>query len=96
MSYDQTSALINAETGKEINRLEYRKTILTAVANHPKDEHIVLIGANNEILAWDIRTNKHSKAYQYKSAIGQVNFLISLLKPFNNHFFNLRFKIFFS
>lgn len=57
--------------GKEINRLQY-KTILTAVSTHPKDDQILMLGANNEIIAWDVRTNNCSKTYKYKTAIGQV------------------------
>jgi hypothetical protein len=46
---------------------------LSALANHPADENMVIIGAKNEILAWDKRTNKQSRSYKYKSFIGQVN-----------------------
>ncbi len=57
--------------GKEINHLEHT-SILTAVANHPNDLNLVLLGAKHEVLAWDIRTNKTSQSYKYKSAMGQV------------------------
>lgn len=77
VSFDQSSVVSNAETGQEINRLKYCSP-LSALANHPADENMVIIGAKNEILAWDKRTNKQSRSYKYKSFIGQTQDLLFL------------------
>ena len=58
--------------GKNINRFNHDK-LLTAVATHSTDEHIVMVGSKDEIIAWDIRENKPSKLY--KSSFGQVNYI---------------------
>lgn len=68
ISFDSTCAISDL-AGKEANRLSF-KDIPTAICEHPVDSNIVLIGAKNEVFAWDTRTNKTSK--NYKSLMGQV------------------------
>ncbi len=76
VSYDQSCALVNVETGRLLNRLRY-SNILTSVST-TIDENLMLIGAKNEILVWDVRENNNRPAKIYKSQMGQVILLINL------------------
>lgn len=68
ISFDSTCAISDL-AGKEANRLSFRD-IPTAICEHPADSNTVLIGAKNEVFAWDTRTNKTSNSY--KSLMGHV------------------------
>jgi WD40 repeat protein len=73
VSYDESCALTDIETGKEKARLRHNQ-LLTTICNNLTDENIKLIGSKNEILSWDTRTPNPCKIY--KTQMGQVNFRI--------------------
>ncbi len=75
VSFDESCAYTNVETGQEVNRLKHDH-ILTSVATHLNDENIVICGSKDKVIAWDVRTPKISKLY--KSMMGQVQDLIFL------------------
>ena len=75
VSFDQSCAYTNAETGKEINRLKH-DNILTSLCSHLVDENIVVCGSKDKVIAWDVRTPKIAKIY--KSMMGQVQDLLFL------------------
>jgi hypothetical protein len=62
--------LINVETGRLLNRIRY-SNILTSIST-TIDENLILIGAKNEILVWDVRTNNNKPVKTYQSPMGQV------------------------
>lgn len=69
VSFDQSSAITDISTSKNVNRLEF-KCVLSAVCSHPSNNNIMLVGGKNEVHAWDTRTNKTT--HTYKSLMGQV------------------------
>jgi len=71
VSFDQTAAITCISTKQEKNRIQF-KNYVSAIANHPVDTSIALIGSKNEVYAWDTRANKLIKTY--KSLMGQVSF----------------------
>ena len=74
VSFDESCALSDAESGKLINRFN-SESVLTSVATHLVDENIVICGSKNKIFAWDTRTAA-KPAKIYKSSMGQVQDLL--------------------
>jgi hypothetical protein len=75
VSYDESCALTDVESGKEKARLKHNQ-LLTAICNHMKDENMKLLGSKNEILSWDTRMQTPCKLY--RTQMGQVFFLFLL------------------
>jgi WD40 repeat protein len=78
ISYDQSCALTDVETGKEVSRFRH-SDILTAVSAKPNDEHTILIGSTNCVLNWDTRVNNQTKASKtYAGPVGLVQDILFL------------------
>jgi WD repeat-containing protein 25 len=73
ISYDNTCLLSNVETGDEVSRQRLNETP-SAIASHPYNPNIYLIGSKNIIYSWDSRVNKTTK--QYKLQMGQMQDLL--------------------